>query len=282
MKISVIGVGRMGSGFAEGLLKAGYEVIAYDSFKENAQALTKFGAKVAETAGEAIKNADGTIIVVPDANAIKSALFDEGTKKELAGARIMNASTTNPDEIIEIAREVEKHGGTLSEISMLIGADELRARQGLFLMGAEEKERDFWENVLSKIGQAHYVGKVGDASKAESPMLFGSIFISMTVAYSCAMALKLHVPEEVITQQLAMFVPHAEYLVPAVMARDYSQVNASVDRFKDVCDTAIRVTKSVNMPTRLLEDILILYKDTQDAGYGEQDGMAVVETLLNM
>jgi 3-hydroxyisobutyrate dehydrogenase-like beta-hydroxyacid dehydrogenase len=28
MKISVIGVGRMGSGFAEGLLKAGYEVIA--------------------------------------------------------------------------------------------------------------------------------------------------------------------------------------------------------------------------------------------------------------
>jgi predicted class III extradiol MEMO1 family dioxygenase len=67
-------------------------------------------------------------------------------------------------------------------------------------------------------------------------MLFGSIFISMTVAHSCAMALKLHVPEEVLTQQLAMFVPHAEYMVPAVMARDYSQVNASVDRFKDVCE----------------------------------------------
>jgi 3-hydroxyisobutyrate dehydrogenase-like beta-hydroxyacid dehydrogenase len=42
------------------------------------------------------------------------------------------------------------------------------------------------------------------------------------------------------------------------------------------------VTKSVNVPTRLLEDIQILYKDTQDAGYGEQDGMAVVETLLNV
>jgi 3-hydroxyisobutyrate dehydrogenase-like beta-hydroxyacid dehydrogenase len=98
---------------------------------------------VAETAGEAIKNADGTIIVVPDANAIKSALFDEGTKKELTGARIMNASTTNPDEIIEIAREVEKYGGTLSEISMLIGADELRARQGLFLMGQKKKKGIF-------------------------------------------------------------------------------------------------------------------------------------------
>jgi hypothetical protein len=36
------------------------------------------------------------------------------------------------------------------------------------------------------------------------------------------------------------------------------------------------------MPTRLLEDIQILYKDTKDAGYGELDGMAVVETLLNV
>jgi 3-hydroxyisobutyrate dehydrogenase len=280
MKISVIGIGHMGSGFAEGLIKAGYDVIVYDRTEEKTKELVKLGAKPAKTAGDAIAESDATIIVVPDADAVRAVLLEDETKGSLSNAKILNASTTTAEEIIQISEDVAAHNGVLSEISMLIGADELRSQQGLFLLGCDEKEKNFWNDILSKVGTAHYVGAVGDASKAESPMLFGSVFISMTVAYSCAMALKLNVPQDVITQQLAMFVPHAEYMIPAVMARDYSQVNASVSRFKDVCDTAISAAKSVNIPTKILEDIKCLYLDAEKSGYGEQDGMAIVETMM--
>lgn len=181
----------MGSGFAEGLMKAGHEVIVYDRTPAKAEALMKIGAKTAKTASEAILNTEATIIVVSDATAVKSILFENETSKALCGKKILNASTTNADEILQIADEVKKQGGHLSEISMLIGADELRARQGLFLLGCDKTDKDFWDTILSSVGQAHYVGMVGDASKAEAPMLFGSVFINMTVAYSCAMALKL-------------------------------------------------------------------------------------------
>lgn len=81
-------------------------------------------------------------------------------------------------------------------------------------------------------------------------------------------------------QQLSMFVPHAEHMVPGIMSRDYSQVNASVNSFKDVCDTAISAAKSVGMPIKILEAAQELYKMAADAGYGAQDGTTIVETIL--
>lgn len=281
MKIAILGTGTMGTGFAEGLINAGHEVIVFNRTAARTEPLVALGAKAVLTPTEAIVQSDASILVLADGNAVRETLLNETTRSALEGKKILNASTTDADEILAISNEVAALGGSLSEISILVGAEELQDQKGNFLLGCDPSMTNFWNEILTSIGTCHAVGGVGDASKAEVPMLFGSMFISMTVAYSAALALKLNVPEEVLTQQLSMCVPHVEYLLPNIIARDYSQCMASVDSFKDVSTVAIRTAKSVNLPTKALEAILELYEEAGKRGFGSQDGTAVMEVLLD-
>ncbi|ACD52889.1 UNVERIFIED_ORG: 2-hydroxy-3-oxopropionate reductase [Clostridium botulinum] len=281
MKIAVLGTGRMGTGLTEGLINAGHETIIYNRTADKTVQLKKLGAKVAATPAEAIKEADVTIIVVVDGIAVRDILLNNETKAVLKGKKILNAATTGVDEVIDIAKEVAELGGDLGETSILVGAEQLANNEGKFLVGCNDKFKTLWMNVLGSIGVAYHVGEVGNASKAETPMLFGSLFMGMTAAYSAAVAIKLNVPQEIIAQQLSMVVPGAEYLVPGMMARDYSEVMASVEAFKGVADSAIRTTKSLGVPTKIIEDVFELYEEADKRGFGSQDGTSIIEVLLD-
>lgn len=280
MKISVLGIGLMGAGLAEGLIKAGHEVVVYNRTMSKTEPLIALGAKAVKTPAEAIKESDASILVVSDINVVRSILLNDETKKVLKGKKILNAATTNPIEIVEIAKEVSDLGGDLAEMSILVGHEQLSNREGNFLVGCNTEVELLWNEILNSVGQNTRVGEIGDASKAETPMLIGSMFMGATLAYSAAMAMKLNVPQEVIEKQLSMFVPGVEYFLPNIYARDYSQAMASVNSFIDVAKTAISTAKSLEMDTKVFEDILELYNKAEKLGYGNQDGSSIVEVLL--
>lgn len=280
MKISVLGIGIMGAGLAEGLIKAGHEVVLYNRTMSKTEPLVALGAKAVKTAAEAIKESDASILVVSDANAVRNLLLNDETKAVLEGKKILNAATTNPIEIVEIAKEVSELGGDLAEISILVGNEQLSNREGNFLVGCNAEVELLWDEILNSVGENTRIGEIGDASKGETPMLIGSIFMGATLAYSAAMAMKLNVPQEVIEKQLSMFVPGVEYFLPNIYARDYSQTMASVNSFTDVAKTAISTAKSLEMDTKVFENILELYNEAEKLGYGNQDGSAIVEVLL--
>lgn len=280
MKISVLGIGLMGAGLAEGLIKAGHEVVVYNRTMSKTEPLIALGAKAVKTPAEAIKESDASILVVSDANVVRSILLNDETKKVLKGKKILNAATTNPIEIVEIAKEISDLGGDLAEMSILVGHEQLSNREGNFLVGCNAEVELLWNEILNSVGQNTRVGEIGDASKAETPMLIGSMFMGATLAYSAAMAMKLNVPQEVIEKQLSMFVPGVEYFLPNIYARDYSQAMASVNSFIDVAKTAISTAKSLEMDTKVFEDILELYNKAEKLGYGNQDGSSIVEVLL--
>jgi len=281
MKIAILGTGLMGAGLAEGFIKAGHETIVYNRTITKTESLVALGAKAVGTPVEAIEAADAAILVLSDGAGVRNVLLDDATKSALKGKKILNASTTTPEEIEEIAQEVARQGGELAEMSILVGAEQLRSKQGQFIIACNEESEAFWTGILRNIGEnIFYVGKIGNASKAESPMLFGSMFISATVAYAAAVALKLNIPQEIAAQQIAMFAPGAEYLLPNMFARNYDQVMASVDSFKTVSNTAISSAKSLGVPTKVLEDILAIFTSASERGFGTKDGSSILEVLL--
>ncbi|WP_321435842.1 NAD(P)-binding domain-containing protein [uncultured Bacteroides sp.] len=281
MKIAILGTGLMGAGLAEGFIKAGHETIVYNRTITKTESLVALGAKAVGTPAEAIEAADAAILVLSDGAGVRNVLLDDVTKSVLKGKKILNASTTTSEEIEEIAQEVARQGGELAEMSILVGAEQLRSKQGQFIIACNEESEALWTGILRNIGEnIFYVGKIGNASKAESPMLFGSMFISATVAYAAAVALKLNIPQEIAAQQIAMFAPGAEYLLPNMFARNYDQVMASVDSFKTVSNTAISSAKSLGIPTKVLEDILAIFTSAAERGFGAKDGSSILEVLL--
>jgi 3-hydroxyisobutyrate dehydrogenase-like beta-hydroxyacid dehydrogenase len=77
MKIGFVGLGRMGSGMARNLLRAGHEVTVYNRSREKAQALVSDGARVADSPAEACHDAEAIFTMLADDAAVEQVVFGE-------------------------------------------------------------------------------------------------------------------------------------------------------------------------------------------------------------
>lgn len=281
MKIAILGTGLMGGALAEAMLAAGHETIVYNRTAEKTAPLRNLGAAVAKTPAEAISAADATVVVLPDAASVRAMLLSDDTRSALKDKKILNASTTKPDEIAQLERDIADYGGILAETSIMIGPDDLRTQQGQFILGCQQGDQTFWSELLTSVGKrVDYAGVVGDASKAEVPILIASMFGVVTATYAAAAATKLNVPQQIIEHYIPMSVPHAEYFLPNLLARNYDICMASVSNFSIVSANAVSAAKSVGLPTKVLESMEELFALAAARGLGEKDGTAINEILL--
>lgn len=281
MKIGILGTGTMGTVLAKNLLKAGREIIVYDRTMSKTEPLVALGAKAVPSAAQAVDEANVIITVVIDGKAVREVLLNEETHRVLKGKKILNVATTNATEIESIADDIIKAGGSMAEVSIVGYAQQILDNEAYFMLGCNESDKLFWEEILKDLGESYYVGKVGDASRAEAPMIFAATFMSMTSIFSVATALKLNLPEQVVLKQLSLFGPGTEYMVPALLARDYSHGVATLDGYKDTINILIKTAKSANLPTKVLEEIVNLYEEASKMGLGNKAETAVLEAFLN-
>lgn len=260
-------------------MNCGHEVIVYNRTMAKTKPLVEKGAPAVATAGEAIKAADASILVLTDGKAVANLLTEE-VLSATAGKKILNASTTGIEEIVSFADMVKAHGGSLSEMSIMVGPDQVRGQKAYFLLGCPKEEEDFWNEVLAKDGTVQRVGEVSSATKAETPIVFASLFSSVMMSYAGAALVKLNVPAEVATQTLGGMIPGAEYMLPNILQRNYEQCMASTDSVIGVADAALSTAEHLGMPTKILEEMRGLYVEASKLGYGAKDATSVVEVLL--
>ncbi len=271
----------MGSALAESLILAGHDIVVYNRTASKTQALVELGASAALTVAEALTATDAVIAVLPDADSLRALLLAEGTRASLLGRRVLNASTTKPEQIIQIATEVAHNGGHLAEVSIMVGPDALRAKQAQFILGAAPEDASFWTELLQGVAsRVDLAGGVGAASNAETPILLASMFGVVTAAYAAAAAIKLNIPQAISEHYIGMSVPGAEYLLPNLLSRNYEQCMASVDNFAVVSETALAAARKLELPDQVLVGISALFAEAQRRGFGAQDGTAIGEVLL--
>src|SRR5882762_1810880 len=71
-RLGFIGIGNMGSRMAKRLLEHGYQLKAYNRSRENAEALVKYGATVADGIAELASEADVILSSLTNDEAVKS------------------------------------------------------------------------------------------------------------------------------------------------------------------------------------------------------------------
>ena len=77
MDVGLIGLGRMGTGIAKSLLRAGHQVTAYNRTPEKAEALRGAGAAVAATVGDACRG-EAVLTMLSDDAAVEAVVFGQG------------------------------------------------------------------------------------------------------------------------------------------------------------------------------------------------------------
>lgn len=138
-KVGFIGLGIMGMPMARNLLKAGFEVVAYNRTKSKAEQLAKEGAKKADSPRELAMECPVVITIVSDTPDVEEVILGkdgviEGIKP---GSVVIDMSTISPQATQEIAarlRQKEAHmldapvsggeqGAIKGTLSIMVGGD---------------------------------------------------------------------------------------------------------------------------------------------------------------
>lgn len=285
MRIAILGTGSMGSALAEILLKAGHQLIVYNRTSMKTAPLVALGATAAATPAEAIAAADATLVVLIDAAAVRQTLLGDATLGALSGRRLLNVTTTTTTEIVELARDVAACGGTLSEVTVTVYPHQIRNREGQFIIGCSVADEPFWTKMLLGIGECvHRAGEVGDATTAETPLVPGFMFNVIATAYAVVIGKKLNVApailEHYLTSNPTLSITGAKSFLPQMLTRKYSESMASIDNMGIAANITLDQARSLGVPTKIIEEMIELFKLASERGLGAKDVSGVYETLI--
>lgn len=188
MKIAFIGIGRMGSGMARNLIRAGYELTVFNRTIEKAREIE--GARVAESPAEACRDAEVAISMLADDPAVEATVFEErGIAAGLPeGATHISSSTisTAMARRLEAAHRSRKQGYLSAPV---FGRPEAAEGKKLVVVPAGSRERiEKFEPVFAALGRATFIAG-SEPWQANAAKLCGNFMIaSMLEAFGEAYA----------------------------------------------------------------------------------------------
>src|SRR5438270_12388614 len=109
-KIAFIGLGHMGGGMAPNLAKAGHEVRAFDLVPEAVQHAQESGCSAAASAGDAVKDADVVITMLPAAQHVRAVFTNDVAPNAESGTLLIDCSTIDVASAREVGEAMQAKG----------------------------------------------------------------------------------------------------------------------------------------------------------------------------
>jgi 3-hydroxyisobutyrate dehydrogenase-like beta-hydroxyacid dehydrogenase len=179
VNVAFLGIGLMGSRQAKRLLDAGHSLTVWNRSREKAEALSAFGARVVDTAAEAVADADVVILMLENGRIVTDVLFLQGAAGSLRpGAVLVDMSSIKPAEAQEHAKRLAERG--VHHIDAPVSGGTLGAEQGTLaiMAGGESDMFDRVESLLAIMGRPVHVGPHGAGQLAK---LANQIIVGVTI-----------------------------------------------------------------------------------------------------
>lgn len=141
LNVAVIGLGRMGSGMAQSLLKAGYPLIVYNRSRAKAEPLAASGAKIAASPRDAAQSADIVLTsLLDDGSILDLMVAPDGLLAGLPQGGIHLSTTTISPAASERLAELHKQHGSHYVATNVLGRPTSAAAGALAALIAGEPE----------------------------------------------------------------------------------------------------------------------------------------------
>jgi 3-hydroxyisobutyrate dehydrogenase-like beta-hydroxyacid dehydrogenase len=281
--VGLIGLGNMGTAFAERLLDAGYPLVVSNRTPEKAEALAARSAALAASPAQLAEQADVILTSLADDEA-----FEFVATAAIAAARpgsvLVDLSTVSPTASIRIAERAE--AASVGYVRAPVSGNPTVVRAGnlsLIVSGAEE-DIDRVELVLSAIGPT--VHRVGDGEQARIVKLAINLMIA-GIAQLMSEALVLGeaagVPRAALLDVMgssAVGAPFVKYKTEPLVHDDYSATFTTALMEKDI-DLALDAAVEAGVELPLTSEMKSHLRAAIDAGYAEHDFIALFQHLRN-
>ncbi len=190
-RIAFIGLGQMGLPMATNLVMVGHHVVGHDLRALQMSRLQNAGGYVAESAAEAIKDANFVITCLPDLTALRSLwIQDPDVPKTVnKGTIIIDCSAIGVDEARTIASYLEASDLSALDAAPIGDPRDARARMLTFAVGGGLAAFAEAKSILEDMGErVIHVGKAGMGITTALCVQLMSVINLVGVAESFALA----------------------------------------------------------------------------------------------
>lgn len=192
MKIAFIGLGNMGSGMAANLVKAGYEVAAFDLSEAALQNAEEAGCTRAASASAAATGADAVVTMLPAGKHVDMVYGGEVFAVASPGTLFIDCSTIDVATARKVIAVASEKGFEMVDAPVSGGIAAAAAGTLTFMVGGTVGAFDRARPILSAMGKA--VIHAGDAGNGQAAKICNNMLLGATMAATCetfAMAQKL-------------------------------------------------------------------------------------------
>jgi 3-hydroxyisobutyrate dehydrogenase len=285
MKVTVLGLGIMGTGVARNLRAKGLLASVWNRSAERAEPYASLGVRVAETARAAAEGADVVIAVLGDDESSRAVwLGDDGALAGMhAGAVAVEFSTLTPAWVRELGAVAAQRGIDFLDAPMTGTKPQAEGGQLRLFVGGERAVLERVRPALAAVSLDQYhLGPVGAGAT------WKLVNNMMAAVHAAALAEGLTFSERAgldmnIVRQLLPGSAFSSPMVlgkgPRMLDRAYEDTHFALKWMAKDVRYALRLGDELEVPLRTVEAAAKLISDALDKGYGEQDVAAMAEGL---
>ncbi|TPQ27478.1 L-threonate dehydrogenase [Cupriavidus pinatubonensis] len=281
--IGVIGLGAMGNGVAQSLLRAGFTVHACDLRPDVLQRFADAGGVPCASPAELGSRCDVVVTLVVNAQQTEAVLFGaDGAATTMRPGTLVIASATVPPSFAEaLGRRLGEQGILLLDAPVSGGAARAASGEMTMMTSGPAEAYSLAEDVLAAISGKVY--RLGNAHGAGSKVKIINQLLAGVHIAAAAEAMALGLREGVDPDALYDVITHSagnswmfENRVPHILSGDYTPLSA-VDIFVKDLGMVLDTARTSKFPLPLSAAAHQMFMMASTAGHGGEDDSAVIK-----
>jgi 2-hydroxy-3-oxopropionate reductase len=178
-KIGFIGIGLMGLPMAKNLLKAKYELKAFNRTTKKAEPLKEFGANISNSIKEVVSSNDVIITMLTDDSSVDQVMNDKDFLENVKpGATVIDMSSVKPETAKFHGENLKLKNINYLDAPVSGGTIGAEAATLAIMVGGEHKVFDDSIDILKTMGNPTLVGPL---SSGQVSKLANQIIVSLTI-----------------------------------------------------------------------------------------------------
>jgi 3-hydroxyisobutyrate dehydrogenase len=283
-RVAILGLGTMGMGMATNLLTAGIPTTVWNRTRAKAEPLATAGARIANTPADAARDADVILTMLADETASRAAWLGENGALTAAkpSAILIESSTVTPEWIAELHALATQRNLKFLDAPVTGSRMQANAGQLSFLVGGDPATLEEARPILAAMSKEIIpLGPIGSGARLK---LINNFLCGVQIASLAEAMVWIERGGLDRTQALRFLTTGAPGspllgVISARMAQQNYEVNFLLRLLQKDINYAIADAAKVHVDLRTAKTTEARIADAVQAGHGEQDMSAVVESV---
>ncbi len=287
VKIGLVGTGMLGEAVGLHLLESGYSLTVYNRTASKTESLKEKGATVAGRPKHVAESSDLVITCVKDADAVNQVLFGQDglVAGRQTGMTVADMSTINPNAAKEFSKKLHNEDIKSLEIPVMGGPNvAIDGKLVLMASGDEEVFEEYKEVFDIIASKTFFLGESGSAHSIKLAMNLQISLLALSLAEGITLTRKAGFDPEKFLEILnsTYFSTGMSQNKAYKMIRDEYQPTFTLKNLKKDLDTITAAAKDFGAILPIAERANEIYKDAENAGFGEIDYTGILEYIKKL